>query len=105
MKRISADNHSKANQLFSLAVAQVGSSERADTIEVANVLITGSGKGTQCEKLIAKYGFTHLSAGDLIRAAVKDPSSEKGRHFNEVMSQGKLISMVGIGARPISWNK
>ncbi|CAF3877747.1 unnamed protein product, partial [Didymodactylos carnosus] len=29
----------------------------------------GSGKGTQCERIIEKYGFTHLSAGDLIRAA------------------------------------
>ncbi|KAF9798431.1 hypothetical protein SFRURICE_010018 [Spodoptera frugiperda] len=28
----------------------------------------GSGKGTQCEKIIAKYGFTHLSTGDLLRA-------------------------------------
>lgn len=44
--------------------------------------------------MIAKYGFTHLSAGDLIRAAAEDASTEKGRYFNEVMSQGKLISTV-----------
>lgn len=44
--------------------------------------------------MIEKYGFTHLSAGDLIRAAVQDSSTEKGRYFNEVMSQGKLISTV-----------
>jgi cytidylate kinase len=25
----------------------------------------GSGKGTQSEKLIAKYGFKHLSTGDM----------------------------------------
>ncbi len=54
----------------------------------------GSGKGTQCEKMIAKYGFTHLSAGDLIRAAAQDSSTEKGRYFNDMMSQGKLISTV-----------
>jgi adenylate kinase len=52
----------------------------------------GSGKGTQCEKMIEQYGFTHLSAGDLIRAAAQDPSTEKGRYFNEAMSQGKLVS-------------
>jgi len=23
----------------------------------------GSGKGTQCDKIVAKYGFTHLSTG------------------------------------------
>ena len=44
--------------------------------------------------MIEKYGFTHLSAGDLIRAASQDSSTEKGRYFNEVMSQGKLISTV-----------
>lgn len=54
----------------------------------------GSGKGTQCEKIIEHYGFTHLSAGDLIRAAAQDSSTEKGRYFNEAMSQGKLISTV-----------
>jgi adenylate kinase family enzyme len=44
--------------------------------------------------MIEKYGFTHLSAGDLIRAAAQDSSTEKGRYFNEMMSQGKLISTV-----------
>lgn len=44
--------------------------------------------------MIEKYGFTHLSAGDLIRAAAQDSETEKGRYFNEVMSQGKLISTV-----------
>ncbi len=55
---------------------------------------TGSGKRTQCEKMIEKYGFTHLSAGDLIRTAAQDSTTEKGRYFNEAMSQGKLISTV-----------
>ena len=44
--------------------------------------------------MIEKYGFTHLSAGDLIRAAAQDSTTEKGQYFNEVMSQGKLISTV-----------
>lgn len=44
--------------------------------------------------MIEKYGFTHLSAGDLIRAAAQDSTTEKGRYFNEAMSQGKLISSV-----------
>lgn len=44
--------------------------------------------------MIEEYGFTHLSAGDLIRAAAEDATSEKGRYFNEAMSQGKLISTV-----------
>jgi adenylate kinase family enzyme len=35
-----------------------------------------------------------LSAGDLIRAAAQDSTTEKGRYFNEAMSQGKLVSTV-----------
>ncbi|KAK5970173.1 hypothetical protein GCK32_020839, partial [Trichostrongylus colubriformis] len=30
----------------------------------------GSGKGTQCEKIVAKYGLSHLSSGDLLRDEV-----------------------------------
>jgi len=30
----------------------------------------GSGKGTQSEKLIAKYGLKHLSTGDLLRSEI-----------------------------------
>ena len=30
----------------------------------------GSGKGTQCELLVKKYGYKHLSAGDLLREEV-----------------------------------
>ena len=31
----------------------------------------GSGKGTQCAKLVERYGFVHLSAGDLLRQVTK----------------------------------
>ncbi len=31
----------------------------------------GSGKGTQCEKIVAKFGFKHISVGDLFRAETK----------------------------------
>lgn len=44
--------------------------------------------------MVEKYGFTHLSAGDIIRAAAQDTSTEKGRYFNEAMMQGKLITTV-----------
>ncbi|OEL15792.1 UMP-CMP kinase 1 [Dichanthelium oligosanthes] len=30
----------------------------------------GSGKGTQCSKIVKHFGFTHLSAGDLLRKLV-----------------------------------
>ena len=34
----------------------------------------GSGKGTQCERIVANFGYTHLSAGDLLRAEVRRPA-------------------------------
>ncbi|CAI5979026.1 unnamed protein product [Closterium sp. NIES-64] len=39
----------------------------------------GSGKGTQCAKIVEEYGFTHLSAGDLLRAEIKSGSSHGSR--------------------------
>lgn len=30
----------------------------------------GSGKGTQCDKIVKKYNFSHFSTGDLLREEV-----------------------------------
>ena len=30
----------------------------------------GSGKGTQCAKIVETFGFKHLSAGDLLRREI-----------------------------------
>lgn len=51
----------------------------------------GSGKGTQCAKLVQEYGFKHLSTGDLLREAVKEGSKE-GKEIEELMREGKLVS-------------
>lgn len=54
----------------------------------------GSGKGTQCDKIVAKYGFTHLSSGDLLRDEVKS-GSERAKQLIAVMERGELVSLVG----------
>ncbi|KAA6412132.1 MAG: UMP-CMP kinase [Lasallia pustulata] len=53
----------------------------------------GSGKGTQCEKIVRDYGFTHLSAGDLLRAEQDRPHSEFGNMIKEYIRDGKIVPM------------
>lgn len=55
----------------------------------------GSGKGTQCDKIVAKYGFTHISSGDLLRAEVAS-GSDRGKQIDDIMKQGALapLSMI-----------
>jgi adenylate kinase len=50
----------------------------------------GSGKGTQSEKLIARYGFIHLSTGDLLRSEYKR-GTPLGIEAKSLMDQGKLV--------------
>lgn len=50
----------------------------------------GSGKGTQCAKLVDKYGFAHFSAGDLLRAEVKS-GSEQGVMIDDMIQEGKIV--------------
>ncbi|XP_061289601.1 adenylate kinase isoenzyme 1 isoform X1 [Bos javanicus] len=52
----------------------------------------GSGKGTQCEKIVQKYGFTHLSTGDLLRAEVSSGSA-RGKMLSEIMEKGQLVPL------------
>ncbi|CAD5233243.1 unnamed protein product [Bursaphelenchus xylophilus] len=52
----------------------------------------GSGKGTQCEKIVAKYGLTHLSSGDLLRDEVKSGSS-RGAELTKIMEAGQLVPL------------
>ncbi|CAH1994617.1 unnamed protein product [Acanthoscelides obtectus] len=50
----------------------------------------GSGKGTQCDRIVAKYGFTHLSSGDLLRAEVASGSA-RGKELTAIMERGELV--------------
>ena len=53
-------------------------------------LLTGSGKGTQCERIVKKYGYTHLSSGDLLRDEVKS-NSDLAKEINKYMEKGALV--------------
>jgi adenylate kinase len=50
----------------------------------------GSGKGTQSEKLIAQYGFKHLSTGDILRAEIANKTA-LGMEAKALMDKGQLV--------------
>ena len=50
----------------------------------------GSGKGTQSEKLIEKYGLIHLSTGNLLREEIAN-QTDLGLAAENYMKQGQLV--------------
>ena len=50
-----------------------------------------AGKGTQSDLLVKKYGYTHISTGDLLRGEIAK-QSEIGKNIKELMDSGNLIS-------------
>lgn len=50
----------------------------------------GSGKGTQAEKLIEKYGILHISTGDLFRYEMSN-NTPLGQKAKEYMAKGELV--------------
>ncbi|KAG5979226.1 hypothetical protein E4U43_006925 [Claviceps pusilla] len=53
----------------------------------------GAGKGTQCANLVKKYGFIHLSAGDLLRAEQERPGSQFGDLIRDYIKNGLIVPM------------
>jgi adenylate kinase len=50
----------------------------------------GSGKGTQSEQIIAKYGLCHVSTGDILRKEIENKTA-LGMIADEYISQGQLV--------------
>jgi adenylate kinase len=50
----------------------------------------GSGKGTQSEKLISKYGLKHLSTGDILRSEIAG-QTPLGLAAKSFMDKGQLV--------------
>lgn len=51
----------------------------------------GAGKGTQCSKIVESYGYTHLSAGDLLREERAREESEFGQLIANYIKEGKIV--------------
>jgi len=53
----------------------------------------GAGKGTQCARLVDDFRFSHLSAGDLLRAEQQRKGSEYGQLIQKCIREGDLVPM------------
>ncbi len=52
--------------------------------------LPGAGKGTQAEKIVAKYKIPHISTGDMFRQAIAE-GTELGMKAKSYMDQGALV--------------
>jgi len=50
-----------------------------------------AGKGTQSTLLVEKYGYKHISTGDLLREEIKK-GNELGVKIEKIISKGELVS-------------
>lgn len=50
-----------------------------------------AGKGTLSEMLVSKYGYGHISTGDLLREEIKN-ETEIGKQAESLMKEGKFVS-------------
>lgn len=67
----------------------------------------GAGKGTQSQKLIAKYHLVHLSTGDLLRAQIAE-GTELGLKAKKLMDEGLLVPdevVIGMIGNALQKNK
>ncbi|KAK8374663.1 hypothetical protein O3P69_010124 [Scylla paramamosain] len=51
----------------------------------------GAGKGTQCAKIVEKFGYVHLSAGDLLREERAKSGSEYGELIDGHIKNGTIV--------------
>lgn len=57
----------------------------------------GSGKGTNCARIVQDFGYVHLSAGDLLREERKS-GSETAKMIEEICLAGKIVpSEITVG--------
>ena len=73
--------------------AQINQDKTEQRVNMKNIVIfgaPGSGKGTQSEKLIERYGLEHISTGDVLRSEIKR-GTELGKTAQRYIDGGNLI--------------
>jgi UMP-CMP kinase len=78
------------------AAANAAESPVFDAANVTVIFVLGgpgAGKGTQCANLVSDYGFTHLSAGDLLREEQNRDGSQYGDLIRDYIKNGQIVPM------------
>nr|XP_017011356.2 UMP-CMP kinase [Drosophila takahashii] len=84
--------HSKATQAKQQPPYKIGIMSGVEKPKVVFVLGgPGAGKGTQCSKIVDRFQFTHLSAGDLLREERSREGSEFGNLIEDYIRNGKIV--------------
>jgi len=70
----------------------------------------GAGKGTQCARIVSKFGYTHLSAGDLLREE-RQSGSKDGELIESYIRDGKIVpveitvNLLKVAMEGAGWDK
>lgn len=51
----------------------------------------GSGKGTNCERLVEDFGYAHFSTGELLRDAAKHGTSDVAKKIAAIIKAGDIV--------------
>lgn len=82
------------NKLETVLVARcIFAPQATPLLTMFNIILfgpPGSGKGTQSEMLIAKYGLIHLSTGDILRREIA-AGTPLGLEAKSIMDKGELV--------------
>lgn len=81
-------------ELFATEIVTPAKDEVFSTVKAPFITFVlggpGSGKGTQCAKIVETFGFTHLSAGDLLRQAITSNYKNSGMILDTI-KEGKIV--------------
>eukprot|EP00249_Psilotum_nudum_P036930 c906_g1_i1 orf=245-1582(-) len=82
-------------EMYDLEAQSVMVHKMHDCSKTTNIFILGgpgSGKGTQCKRMVRDFGYTHVSTGDLLRNEVKS-GTMIGKEVDHLMKEGRLVPM------------
>lgn len=86
--RSAARKDKKETTARSAVVAAGATAQKSPLVVIAGP--PAAGKGTQCDKIKAQYGFVHISTGDILRENVK-AGTELGVKAKTFMNSGQLV--------------